>query len=476
MKKFLVLLATLFIFACGTQEETAIISTATLSGTITSPKAEKVRLTIGKDKSEATLTDGKFTMTIDLKEAGEYNFKHGSESSKIYLEPGDNISMTLNGEEFDESLSFEGTGAAVNNYLAKSYLLNETETGDFTELYKSDEATFVEKTANIRAKLESQLAEFQKENPKANKHFVANQKARLLYDWAGHRNRYQEYHQYYAKDKTFNVSDTYNDFKKELDLDNADLLSSSTYKSFIVDHYDGLANKIMEEDKVLKDDETSGWLKAQMSAFENHAQNPAVKRFLTFDALKSQISYVGTDGIESIFENFKTTSNDAKQNSELQEIWDKWAVLAKGKVAPDFEYADIEGKMIALKDFRGKHVYIDVWATWCGPCMRELPHLEKLQERYHGNENIVFASVSIDEDKEAWAKMVEEKEMQGVQLIGDEAWSSSICKDYLINGIPRFILIDKEGNIMNAKAPRPSSDEIKDVLKEISKPVLTSMK
>ncbi len=476
MKKFLIFLSSLFLFACGTQEKAELITKATLSGTISNPKGEKVRLSNATDQLEASLTDGQFTMSIDLKEATNFVFKHGSESTKLYIQPGDSISMTLSTTEFDESLSYSGIGAAVNNYLAKSYMLNETEIGDFTELYKNDESTFVEKIADVRTKMEAQLAKFQKETQQVNEAFIAKQKVHLLYDWANHRNRYEEYHQYYAKNKAFKVSESYNDYKKSLDLENPDLLTSDMYKNFLVDHYDALAKAIKEENKELKDDASSGWLKAQMTAFDQHAKNPEIKRFLTFDALKSQISYVGTDGIESIFEDFKTTSNDVTQNSELQKLWDKWAVLAKGAEAPGFEYADIEGAKIALKDFRGKNVYIDVWATWCGPCLRELPHLEKLQERYHDNEHIVFASVSIDDDKEAWAKMVKEKEMQGVQLIGDDAWSSSICKDYLINGIPRFILVDKEGKIMDAKAPRPSSDEIKDILKELAKPVLTSMK
>jgi len=71
-------------------------------------------------------------------------------------------------------------------------------------------------------------------------------------------------------------------------------------------------------------------------------------------------------------------------------------------------------------------------------------------------------------DKAAWTKMVSEKDMKGEQVLTDGAWKSTICTDYLINGIPRFILVDMNGKIIDADAPRPSSDIIKDILKELS--------
>jgi len=119
---------------------------------------------------------------------------------------------------------------------------------------------------------------------------------------------------------------------------------------------------------------------------------------------------------------------------------------------------------MSLENFKGRYVYIDLWATWCGPCLVELPHLEALQEEYKNNRNIAFVSISIDSNKDAWRKMVTEKEMKGFQLIADNAWQSQICKDYGVNGIPRFMLIDREGKILNKSAPRPSSDDLKATL------------
>ncbi|MDN3641278.1 TlpA disulfide reductase family protein [Lutimonas halocynthiae] len=144
--------------------------------------------------------------------------------------------------------------------------------------------------------------------------------------------------------------------------------------------------------------------------------------------------------------------------------------LPKGAPSPTFEnYENFNGETTSLSDLKGKYVYIDVWATWCGPCKAEIPSLKKVEKDYHGK-NIAFVSMSIDDDRshggswekanEDWKKMVSEKELGGIQIFAPEGWQSEFVKNYKINGIPRFILVDPEGNIVSASAPRPSSDEL----------------
>ena len=132
-----------------------------------------------------------------------------------------------------------------------------------------------------------------------------------------------------------------------------------------------------------------------------------------------------------------------------------------GTPSPTFDYDNYKGGKTKLEDFRGKYVYIDVWATWCAPCRAEIPFLKKLEEKYH-EKNIVFVSLSIDQakDVEKWRKLIKDKELGGVQVFADKDWNSQFVKDYNITGIPRFILIDPNGNVVKADAQRPSSPTI----------------
>ena len=141
----------------------------------------------------------------------------------------------------------------------------------------------------------------------------------------------------------------------------------------------------------------------------------------------------------------------------------------EGNPSPEFtNYENYKGGTTSLKDLKGKYVYIDVWATWCRPCVGEIPHLKKLEEKFKGK-NIQFVSISVDREtaKEAWRKMIKTKEMGGIQLFATKG--DSFAKEYQINSIPRFILLDPQGNVVKANAPRPSSPSINSLLTSLLK-------
>ena len=100
-------------------------------------------------------------------------------------------------------------------------------------------------------------------------------------------------------------------------------------------------------------------------------------------------------------------------------------------------------------------VVVDFWATWCAPCRREMPYLKALEEKFK-DAQIVFLGLSTDSDKTKWEAMVKTGELTGVQLyLGPQ---SAFQKAYQIDGIPRFILLDKEGKIIDNNMSRPSQD------------------
>lgn len=138
---------------------------------------------------------------------------------------------------------------------------------------------------------------------------------------------------------------------------------------------------------------------------------------------------------------------------------------AKARVAGgdwiDFAYPDIDGKVRKLSDNLGKVVLIDVWATWCKPCLAELPALEKLEKDFEGKD-VVFISLSIDTDKAKWQEMVKSKNLSGVQLFSNN--QGPIVQDYQLIGIPRFILFDKNGKTVEFDAPRPSDPKLKELI------------
>jgi len=137
-------------------------------------------------------------------------------------------------------------------------------------------------------------------------------------------------------------------------------------------------------------------------------------------------------------------------------------------IAPNFDYENAKGGKTSLESMKGKYVYIDVWATWCGPCRAEIPSLKAIEEKFH-DKNIAFVSISVDENKdhEKWLTFVNEKQLGGIQLFADNNWSSDFIKAFNINSIPRFILIDPSGNVIDSNASRPSDPRLESKLRTL---------
>ncbi len=151
-------------------------------------------------------------------------------------------------------------------------------------------------------------------------------------------------------------------------------------------------------------------------------------------------------------------SNEGKE--ELARIKQKVNELIKkemrGKDAFEFEFEDNNGKLVKMSDFKGKYVFIDVWATWCGPCNVNIPYMNMLEEELE-DENIAFISISIDKpkDKQKWLNFLDKTHIGGVALMAKNAFKDDMCQYYGVNSIPRFIFIDPQGKIISAHCRQP---------------------
>ena len=131
--------------------------------------------------------------------------------------------------------------------------------------------------------------------------------------------------------------------------------------------------------------------------------------------------------------------------------------LALLENAPTFTLKDVNENDVSLSDFKGNIILIDVWATWCKPCLNEIPDLKALLLDYEES-NLRFVGISIDqqEDIELWKEKIVEEQLPGTQLIMENGWQSTFKSDYVVSSVPRFILIDEEGKFIDVDAPRPS--------------------
>jgi thiol-disulfide isomerase/thioredoxin len=177
--------------------------------------------------------------------------------------------------------------------------------------------------------------------------------------------------------------------------------------------------------------------------------------------LKEQFAYkigkyslMNVLSMEAVYQKTISLIQTPEKKNEVIAIYNKINLLQAGYPSPDFKFKDKSGQTYQLSDFKGKFIYIDVWATWCGPCLGEIPALKKLTDTL-ASKDIVFVSICVFDEKSSWEKMVTKKQLKGVQLFA-ESGENSFVNEYMIQGIPRFILLDKSGRIINANAKRPS--------------------
>jgi thiol-disulfide isomerase/thioredoxin len=407
-----------------------------LSGEITNPNSDKITIRgNGYSKVIKVNSNGAFDDTLAIKE-GNFTFYDTKESTAIYLAPGYRLDISFDGKEFDETIKYSGIGKKPNNFNASYFLFNEKNNLDSETYKKIENQEYFDYELKTYASIKKLLNESEIENEE----FLASQADKFRFKMLN--NLITKLGEDYFAGKTKAIITQYLDSEtNKIDFkDSVMFVSNNDYKYFLSSYFvSGL---------------TSGDLKT-LELYNEELMEMQKKSIVT--TLKRGISFYNMEKLDVYYQTIVKLVPIDKDINRMKEKFDRIKNLKKGSLSPSFNYPDSSGKNISLESLKGKLVYVDVWATWCGPCKAQIPFLKQLEEKYR-EEDIAFVSLSIDQLKNIskWKDMIVDKELEGIQIIADKAWRSKFVTDYVIEGIPRFILIDKDGNLMNPMAPRPA--------------------
>lgn len=412
-------------------------------------------LTVG-DLKETMLLDehynGSVTVSLDKPMYAILKIAYGK--TRLYLEPGKDLDLTLSTNKdgsysfFTNNFEYRGPNAAINEYLNTDQvkLIND-------EDFLLDEDAFIAKIKKLD-KENAKLVRRQK-FPKDYEKMELMRVKYLVYEAL---TRYPLQH-FWKNGREFTGLEQYEDTPKVkafipgLCIDSDEAWTNYAYQKFLSSAISILSakNGYMGNDKNKE-------IVNRLQYLTEHFKSPKILEDMIHNSTMNYVEMTEGKPLGEIEQYYNRYVKNEKYKKELADALAVWAKLGKGTEVKsnDFKYQDIEGNRIALGDLKGKYVYIDVWATWCGPCCAELPHLKMLEKQFEGK-NIYFVSISVDESKAAWVKKVQKDHLGGIQLHGGA--KAQIKKDYMINAIPRFILLDREGKVIDRDMSRPSDPE-----------------
>ena len=372
--------------------------------------------------------------------ASGYAVLYGPRSvCSFYLMPGQRQDIIqLPGEE----IKFAGAAEAVNMYLNSPFWNNLNIT------YGESEEKFLKKWELLPDRLWAHLDSLPLPSD-----FKNLERKRLYYVACNLLLSYPLRHTRLLHLKSYSPGEGYCQKISEIMQEDSSAKELWEYRQFFRDAVQLLGEKEKSETGKLQDK-----LRYELNYIRGNIRDEELAAYLTDACMSGYIRYFGTEGVEEFLPFYDEKVKDGKRKTAFFQSYNQYSRLEQGKSAPDFSLLDIQGNRLNLSDWLGYYVYIDVWATWCGPCCRELPAFHKLKEQFK-DRPVRFISISIDMDEAAWRDKIEKDGWTGIQLHVNKG--DTFREDYKISLIPRFILIDREGKIVDANMSRPS--EVKTV-------------
>lgn len=385
-----------------------------------------------------------FRDTVVLEE-GHYQLRVGNEIISLFLKPGYNLQLQLT----EGNAQFNGTGSAESNYLKERDSLIKIVGGKnfyqyYSHLPEEDFLKSAESLEKQRLDLIKSHSNIDSQLYKSETLWAKVEKAHKIHNYSFTRE---------TVDTTYKASSRYPEPFTHLDLNDEDLLNVSLLPILMYSEFGqtAMAKRLEVWEYVFEEDfPVSNQLIKEEALFA--IGKYAMNRFKKLDDF-----YLAS---QNFFQNKEYKEEITKKYLDLKN-------LAPGKPAPGFELQTMEGEVVNLKDYSGNLVYLDFWSTSCRPCIEEMPAFNKLQEAFK-DEKIRFISIGINSRREGLVRIIQKHQFKGIHVY-DPSQEEEVVRKYAVTGIPRYVLIDKEGKIIEHLANRPSHPHLVGQLTQLLK-------
>lgn len=445
MKKLVIILSIITIISCNKDKPQTDSNLIILKGVVENPKIDSVNiLSYGFEKIKSfPVKNGQFRDTLDQKE-GYYVFSSGNVEKLLYLHPKLDFDILV---DKNDSLSFSGFGAKENQYLIDKNKFNRKlpKDGPIITAHLNEK-----KFLNLVNTNHAKRVSFLKKYTDLDTHFKFLEEKYneliILSKYAFYEGNVKST----KNDSTFKVSSNFPKAFEKIELNNEKLLVHFNYLVLLHGYFKKLA------DEELKKNEHLDKVLTVLKMVDNKITNDKVKQELTYFITKWDLKT--SNQVDSTYNKFTSIVKNEKYLKRIEHDYLTLKQVKRGDTSPSFAFNDINEKTITLEDFKGKYVYLDIWNTYCAPCIVEMPRFEALKEQFK-DKNIAFVSICVNSKKETWKKMIKDKKLSDFQLFTPTD-KTGFFKKYLVVSAPRYVLIDPNGKVVNAYAKRPSDNKL----------------
>ena len=405
---------------------------------------------------EIPITDNGFKVSTDKNiPAGVYSFKLGSVNQRIYFGNKDSLFLKIKSDSRSNRVTTSGNRIPENEYLRNNRDGGGSDETWYLENYGYEQTpkAYAREVMRLWNRDIENLNNFKTaDNLKPGNDFIALQKKLLsLYYLKLLDGRYAQWFKIYHPNDTLEYPKSVDALRNAVNYNDSTLISYAQYRDNISDYY-------QQKHKLSRFNDS-----AYISKLSTVLPAGTVRDFLIYNKLKEAIGRTRDSARrEMLITEYVPLIAQQKVQQQILAQHALLKSLGRGRPAPDFITTALNKDTFSLKDFQGKYVVIDVWATWCGPCRVQSPSFEMLAEQY-ANPSVSFVALSIDDSKWAWQNEANQKSLRVMQLhLNDK---NIFGQAYGIEYIPRYILLGPDGKIINAQMPEPNNRLFEEILR-----------
>jgi len=405
---------------------------------------------------EIPITDNRFSVSTDKNiPAGVYSFRLGAINQKIFFGNKDSLFLKVKIDGINNRVTSSGTRNPENEYLRNG---SDNDLGSdkyMLERYGSEmkPKAFAAEVMRLWNEEVDNLDNFKTaDNLKPNNDFIALQKKLLsLYYIKLLDGKYAQWFRIYNPTETLEFPKSVDAIRNAVNYNDSTLLSYSVYRDNIADYY-------QQKYKLNPSNDT-----AYISKVATVLPASTLRDYLVFNKIKGLVGRTRDSASrEMLIAKYLPVISQQKTQQQILTLNYILNSLTRGSAAPDFITTALNKDTFSLKNFKGRYVVIDIWATWCRTCTAQSAVFEKIAEEYT-SPAVAFVALSIDDSRWAWQDEASQRSLSVLHLRSNN--KDLFSRSYGVDYMPRYILIDPDGKILHAQLPEPSNPAFAEILR-----------